>query len=388
MSIKKRKICVFSGKRGGFGAYLSLMSLIEKDPDLELQILLGDMHVSAEFGKTVDEARKFFPNATIEIVKMGSGRGDTSLIRAENLGVAMTKSAQILEKIKPDIVLVHGDRGEHLMVAFAALNLGIPITHTQGGEISGNIDDVQRHAITKIAHIHFPETEKAAQRIRLLGEEDWRIHVVGSTYIDRIAKKMYPSFAEIRKKYDLSNNEDYFITLFHPDTFETRETNYLAMKSILESVEATDVRSFVVYPCSDPGYEGVIKAIEEKRDSKNFMIYKNIENLDFLSLMSGAKLIIGNSSGALNEAPYFYLPAINIGKRQLGRDREENIIDCEPNTISISEAIKFALSNNFKSKISKCGYRLGDGCAGEKIISILKSVKINEMLLRKKLAEK
>lgn len=382
----KRKICVFSGKRGGFGAYVSLMQLIENDSDLELQILLGDMHASVEFGKTFDEVRRFFPSATIEIIEMGTGRGDTPLIRAENLGQAMIKSAQVLEKLKPNIVLVHADRGEHLMVAFAALNLGLVVAHTQGGEISGNIDDIQRHAITKLAHIHFPETQKAATRILFLGEESWRIYIVGSLYIDRIYKKMYPPIFETQKKYGLLPKESYFMILFHPDTFETKGANYRTMSSILESVEPIGIRSFVVYPCSDPGYEGVVAAIEKKRGNENFMIYKNIDNLDFLSLMSEAKLMIGNSSGALNEAPYFRLPAINIGNRQHGRDREENVIDSEPNTKSISKAIKFALKNGgFKSQLSSCGHRLGDGEAGEKILQVLKFIKIDEHLIKKQL---
>ncbi len=165
MNTIKRKICVFSGKRGGFGAYVPLMQAIENDPKLSLQIVLGDMHTSKKFGRTADEVRKFFPNARIRLLEMGAGRGDTPLIRAENLGACMQEAARVLHALKPDILLVHGDRGEHLMVAFAALNLGIPIAHTQGGEVSGNIDDIQRHAISKLAHVHFPETKEAALRL-------------------------------------------------------------------------------------------------------------------------------------------------------------------------------------------------------------------------------
>src|SRR3989344_1288539 len=235
---KKRKICAFSGKRGGFGAYVPLMRLIEDDPELDQQKLLGDMHASKEFGNTVEEAKKFFPKSQLEIIEMGAGRGDTPLIRAENLGTALNKAAGILERIRPDIVLVHGDRGEHLMVAFAALNLGIPVAHTQGGEMSGNIDDIQRHAISKLAHLHFPETKTAAKRIEKLGEEKWRIHIVGSVYIDRIAKKMYTSNAEARKKYGLSPAEKYFLVICHPDTYEKSDSNYRMAKELLAAVRS------------------------------------------------------------------------------------------------------------------------------------------------------
>jgi len=382
----KRTICAFSGKRGGFGAYLPLMQLIAKDPNLQLQILLGDMHASTEFGKTVDEARRFFPDAQIEIIEMGAGRGDSPLIRAENLGLCLEKTPGILQRLKPDIVLVHADRGEHLMVALAALNFGIPVAHTQGGEVSGNIDDIQRHAISKLAHLHFPETETAANRIKSLGEEPWRIHVVGSTYIDRIAKKMYTPLASAKKKYALTPSEEYYIAILHPDTFETPEKNYAAAKAMFDALKKTGKKTLITYPCSDPGYQEIIKAIEEIKNDSQFLIHKNIDNLDFLGLMSGAKALVGNSSSALVETPYFKLPAINIGQRQIGRDREENVIDAQPTETAISNALAFAEKDaGFQKKLAQCGYRLGDGQAAEKIINVLKTVSLDEKLLRKKL---
>ncbi len=382
----KRKICVFSGKRGGLGAFLPLMRLIENDPGLKLQILLGDMHASKEFGETIQEAEKFFPASQIAVINMGTGRGDSVLIRAENLGICLQKAAGILNQLKPDIILVHADRGEHLMVAFAALNLGIPIAHTQGGDVSGNIDDIQRHAITKLAHLHFPETKSAAERIEKLGEEKWRIHVVGSTYIDRIVKKMYTPAKEARKKYGLSDDDDFFIVLMHPDTFLDKAENYYQAKAVLEAVGGFGRKAIIIYPCSDPGYQGVINAIEETRQNPQFMIFKNIENLDFLGLMSEASAIVGNSSAALVEAPYFQLPAINIGKRQMGREREDNVVDAPADPQRIGKKIRHVLMDQrFKKKLALCGRRLGDGMASERIVKTLKGVELNGELFRKRL---
>lgn len=381
-----RKVCLFSGKRGGLGAYLPLMHLIQADPELELQVLLGDMHASTQFGRTLDEAKKFLPNAHLELIEMGSGRGDTPRIRAENLGVCLQKAAGILERLGPDIILVHGDRGEQQIVAFAALNLGIPVAHTQGGEISGNIDEIQRHAITKLAHIHFPETSHAAWRIKMLGEEEWRIFVVGSTYIDRIAKGMYTDCSVAKKRYGLKDSDEYFIVIFHPETDEARETNYHYMQTILASIESFNVRVIVVYPCSDPGYEGILQAITEQKDNRKFLMFRNIDNLDFLGLMSGAQAIVGNSSAALIEAPYFKLPAINIGKRQMGRDREENVVDAQATLPSIREKIEFVLNDqHFHSRLGKCGYRIGDGQASEKILKVIKNIPVDAKLLQKRL---
>lgn len=376
---------MFSGKRGGFGAYLPLMQLIEKDIDLELQIILGDMHTSDEFGETAQEVKIYFPGALIKSIIMGTGRGDSCRVRVENLGLFLQQVGAALEELKPDILMVHGDRAEHLVMATATVHFNIVVAHTQGGETSGNVDDTLRHAITKLAHIHFPETEKSALKIAALGEESWRIHAVGSLYIDRIFKKMYTLPEEVKTKYGLSAGDDYAIVMYHSDTYETAEANYLAMQWLLSAVGLLSVRSVIVYPCSDPGYKAVIRAILEIKDNhpQQYLVYKNIDNLDFLGLMAGAKAMIGNSSSAFVEAPYFKLPAVNIGNRQRGRDREENVIDCRTNFTDINAAIGKALSSDFASSISNCGYRLGFGNASEKILEIIKSVNIDERLLRK-----
>lgn len=380
--MKKRKICVFSGKRGGLGAYSELINLLEKDSNLELQLLLSDMHASPQFGKTMIEAKKLFPTAKIEVMDIGTGRGDSAVIRAENLGLCLTKGAAILNKLKPNLVLVHADRGEHLMIAFAALSLNIPIAHTQGGESSGNIDDVQRHAITKLAHIHFPETKQAASVIKALGEEPWRIHVVGSIYIDRIIKKRFTDPKKSAIKYAWP--DDFLITIYHPETMKTSQENYEDMKSILKAVKITGLKSVVLYPCSDPGYEGIIKAIKEVRSDPNFKIYKNIENLDFLGLMSAAHVMVGNSSGALVEAPYLKLPAVNIGHRQTGRSRSTNVVDSSHDVSEIAQKIKHVLNNSdFKHKLKNIKPHLGDGRASEKIVKILKEIKLDRKLLEK-----
>lgn len=383
----QKTICVFSGKRGGFGAYVPLMRLLEADPDFKLQILLGDMHASAEFGRTADEARSMFPKSRIELIEMGAGRGDTPLIRAENLGAALAKGAGLLAAMKPDIVMVHADRGEHLVIALAAINLGIPVAHSQGGEVSGNIDDIQRHAITKLAHIHFPETEEAAERIRGLGEESWRINTVGSLYIDRIVKRIYTSPEEARKKYGLGSDERYSIIILHPDTYFTRDENEQMAEAVFGAAKESGLSWLATYPCSDPGYEGVIAALERRENDAQFRIYKNIGNLDFLGLMAEAELMLGNSSSALVEAPYFKLPALNVGKRQIGRDREENVVDVEPHREAIAEKIKFVLEDAaYRAGLERCGRRLGDGHASEKILKILRALAIDERLMRKRLA--
>lgn len=382
----QRKICVFSGKRGGFGAYVPFMNLVSDDPELELQIFLSDMHASRAFGYTADEARAMYPDTTIEVVDMGTGANDSPVRRAENLGTCLQKCARILEHLDPDIIVVHGDRGEHLEIALAALHLGLPVAHSQGGDVTGNIDDILRHAITKLAHVHFPETADAAERITKMGEDDWRIHTIGSLYIDRIVKKLYTPWKTVKEKYGLADDEQYFIVIFHPDTFETKETNRKHMEAILSAVPGTGKRAFVIYPCSDPGYEGILEAIDGVKGNTRFLTHKNIDNLDFLALMERAEALIGNSSCALIEASYFKLPAINIGNRQMGRGREENVVDVQPIKEDIAAAFECVRTDSaYRNTLSKCGYRLGDGTASERMLAVLKNLDIDKRLLQKRM---
>jgi UDP-hydrolysing UDP-N-acetyl-D-glucosamine 2-epimerase len=380
-----RQICLFSGKRGGYGAYVPLMRLIDADPALELLILLGDMHGSPEFGHTVDEVKADFPQAELELVEMGTGRGDSALVRAENLALCLSKAAKILERRRPDVVLVHGDRGEHLMVAFAALNLGIAVAHTQGGDRSGNIDEVQRHAITKLAHVHFPETEAAAERIRRLGEDGWRVHVVGSTYVDRIVQGLYVPPAAARKALGLGPNEPFLLGIVHPETFLDREANRRQAEAVLDGLEATGLRSVVTYPCSDPGYEGVLEDLHRRAENAAFVLRPNVESDTYLGLMAAAEALVGNSSAGLVEAPYFRLPAVNVGFRQEGRERDPNVVDVPSEAAAITAAITHVREPGFRA-VLQAGSRLGDGHASERILEVLRSLRLDDRLLRKHIA--
>ncbi|MBI1975613.1 MAG: UDP-N-acetylglucosamine 2-epimerase (hydrolyzing) [Candidatus Vogelbacteria bacterium] len=384
---RPRTLCVFSGKRGGLGAYVKLMRLIEDDSELRLQILLSDMHASATFGRTADEARKLFPKARIEVLDMGTGVCDEPAARAENLGKCLSLAARALERLAPDIVIVHADRAEHLMVALAAIAQNIPVAHTQGGEISGNIDDTQRHAISKLAHIHFPETRKAAKILRALGEEPWRIHETGSVYVDRIVAKNYRDPRDACRKYRMPETGSFAIVIYHPETLKSREENYRDMRLILDELEYARLPAIIMYPCSDPGYDGIIRAIEEKKGSPLLHVHKNIEAFDFHGLLANASFIVGNSSSALVEAPYFKLPAINIGIRQIGRTRNINVLDITAGKKAIRAAINKCINDGaFRERIARARPHLGDGHASEKIIQILKKLSLDERLLEKKVA--
>jgi GDP/UDP-N,N'-diacetylbacillosamine 2-epimerase (hydrolysing) len=358
------------------------MRLLEADEQLELLVLLGDMHASDVFGATADEVRRALPGSRIEVIEMGAGRGDAPLVRAENLATCLSGAARVLERERPDVVLVHGDRGEHLMVAYAALQLGLVVAHTQGGERSGNVDELQRHAITKLAHVHFPETEVAAERLRRLGEDEWRIHVVGSTYVDRIVQRSFAHPAEARRSLGLGPDEPFLLAVVHPETYRSREENRELATEVFAGVAKTQLRTVVTYPCSDPGYDGIVDALRAL-DDERFVVRRNVDNDVYLGLMASAAALVGNSSAALVEAPYLRLPCVNVGDRQRGRERDGNVVDAEPRADEIAAAI--AEARALRSQLQPSN-RLGDGSASERIIDVLKGLEIGPRLVRKQLS--
>lgn len=376
----KRTICIVNGKRGGFNALLPTMKKIAQDPSLKLQVVLTDMHLSKMFGRTLDYAKKWIK--IDKIVDM-SQTGSSPRERTEALGRGLGGFAKVFFELKPDVVLLLGDRSETHTAAFAALQLRIPVAHTQGGEISGNIDGIQRHSITKLAHLHFTETKKAKEVVEKLGEESWRVHFVGAPYIDFIKQKLYTPEREVRKKFGFGPKEKFLVVLEHPVTTEP-EQSYEQMKKTLQAVKKTGLRAVVAYPCSDQGYQGVIDAIEEKIGDNQFSIHRNIPAENFIGLEACASALVGNSSAGIYEAPYVYCPTVNIGKRQEGRERENNIIDVPHDVEKIFQAIKKVASTDFKKRI-KPKKIYGDGRACERIVKVLKVVSLGKKLFEKKL---
>jgi len=378
-----RKICILSGKRGGFGSLIRTMRLINQDPGLELQLIVTDMHLSAQFGKTLVEVEKEFNVAGKVAMDQKNGNSEA---RSEAMGVCLRDMTKVIHDLKPDIFLCLGDRGETLVSVIAANNLRIPVAHIQGGDISGNLDEVFRHAITKMSHIHFPSTGDSAKRIEKMGEDMARIHVVGDTHLDLITNKMYTPNAIVRKQFNLGDDEKYVVVLQHSVNTEP-EKSYDQMSRTLEAVDRIGHKAVVVYPCSDQGYDGIVKAIEEHQDNSKFQIHKNIEAPDFLGLMSGAETLVGNSSSGIVETPSFKLPTVNIGKRQTGRLRDFNVWDAEGNSVEeIIGAIHYVTTNKeFKDSLENCGNIYGNGSAAEKIIKVLKEVELGDELFEKRM---
>lgn len=380
MAVAKRKIAVLTGKRGGFGAMLTLMQELERDPSMELQLIVTDMHLSPLFGRTVKEVEKWFTAIhKADLKQMGDSGEDRGLA----LGRAVGEMVKLLSKINPDILVLLGDRGEVLAAATAALELNIPVAHILGGDVAGNRDGIRIHAITKLAHLHFPANTDAYKRILKLGEEKWRVFNFGSTYIDRALEKEYTPEDAVRTKFGLGK-EPYLLCIQHPTTMREGRS-FEEATAVYEALSRFGMRSIIIWPCSDQGYKGVLRALDAYTDCPYFSVHKNIEAVDFWGLMAGASLMVGNSSSGLMETPYFTLPAVNIGHRQDGRARDTNVLSVlEPTPEKILAAMRKALSPAFKKNM-KNHFVFGRGGAGKKIARVLKEIPLGASLLEKKI---
>ena len=375
-----RHIAVLTGKRGGYGAMKPMLKLIDADPALKLSLIVTDQHTNPNFGATMAEVEKDFEIVAAVDMEQRDGGGQA---RAQAIGVCLTKMAQVLKDLRPDILLLYGDRGEVIGTAIAALHLGIPIAHLQGGDISGNIDELIRHAVTKLSHLHFASNLESATRILKLGEEPWRVYVVGDNHIDQIVARDYTDEETLRQRYAIAPLEKPIIVLQHPETTRKRD-NYADMQGTVEAVLSLGRRTLIIYPCSDQGYEEVVRAIEMGRGLPGVSIHHNIEAEDFWGLLSMAAVLVGNSSAGLIETPYLHIPAINLGKRQKGRRRAENVISSEFGKEAVAACLEKALNDpEFARSVQQCSQPFGDGQAYKRIVAALKTISLDEKLLNK-----
>jgi len=372
-----RKILYVSGTRAEYGLMRETLFAIRKNPALKIEVAATGMHLMSRFGSTLKEIKKDgFKTHPIAVVY----KKDNCESMVDFLGKFIPAFLEKVKRIKPDVIFVQGDRMETLGGAIVGTYLGIPVCHTHGGDTTSTADEITRHAVTKLAHIHFPATKKSAERIIKMGEDSWRVHIVGAPGLDSILKTGIFPRQETAKRFDLNLSKPILIALQHPAAAEdVRET--------MEAIKELKCQAVVIYPSADPGSSKVIKAIERYRKYSFVRIYKNITHKDYLSLMGIANAMIGNSSSGIIETPSFHLPAVNIGCRQAGRERAGNVIDVECKKERILGAVKKALfDSKFKKKVKKIKNPFGDGKAGERIAKVLAQVRINEKLLNKKIA--
>ena len=378
---KRRKIAIIAGSRGEYGYYRPIIKEIEKRPNLDYGIVACNMHLLDSFGESIKEISR--DKLKIESVIHNTLDGYNHITMAKSLGVFMIQLPEILKQMGADMILIAGDRGEQLIGAIVGAHLYIPTAHIQGGELSGNIDGVARHAITKFAHIHFAANEDAARRVLSLGEEPHRVHNVGAPMLDELVGGFITPAAQIYKKFNLKKGEPIIIFVYHSTTEELSSLES-QMNEIMPAVSKFGYQTVVILNNSDAGSKIIRRKILEHK--KSFMtLYPNVKRQNYAGLLNVASAIVGNSSSGILEAPTFALPAVNIGNREHGRLQGANVINVGYDSKEIEVAIRKALNPKFKERLKKMPNPYGDGKSSKRIVDILESVPIDDELLIKRI---
>jgi len=380
---KKRKILVITGSRGEYGYIRPLIQLMNESDTIESEVLATNMHLLPEFGNSL--SRFHIDNIPVEHKIYMALSGFTNASMVKSLGVFMLSIGDILFNNPPDIILLAGDKGEQLIAAIAGAHMNIPVAHIQAGELSGNIDGMSRHAITRFTHIHFAANEDAETRLINMGEEHFRIFKVGASQLDEFFQNSITSPEVIAKKYSLDLEKPILLVVQHPVT-EQAALSGEQMKTTMKAITSLGHQSIIIYPNNDAGSISVQECIMANQNI-NMKIERNVSRETYGGLMNVASAIVGNSSSGIIEAPSFQLPAINIGRRQKDRFQGKNVINVEnhENIEKIEKAIRKALSREFKESLKNLENPYGDGKSCSRILKILETIPLNEKLLFKKI---
>ena len=378
----KQKISITTGTRSEYGILRELIKEISKSKKLELYLLVTGMHLSKKFGYTINEIKKDkIPiHAKIKMIPSGNTPYDMSV----SLGKGIVGFSKIFKKIKPDLNVVLGDRDEALASALAASHMNIPNAHIHGGEISQGIDEYNRHAITKISNIHFAATKKSKERIIKMGENRRNVILTGSPSIDEIKMSKISSKHELEKKYLVDLDKPLFLLIQHPVTTEFEKSG-LQIKMTLDALSKLKNQTIAILPNSDAGNQQIINQLRIFSKKCNFLkVFPNLPRNDYLGFLRHCSALIGNSSSGLIEGSYLHTPVVNIGIRQLGREKDVNVIDVPIFSKSlILNALKKSLKK--KNKKIKNSSIYGTGNASKKIVQYLETIPINPQMIRKKL---
>ena len=369
-----RKVCVVIGSRANYSSIKSAMRAIAAHPALELQVVVGASALLDRYGAVVDliEQDGFKAVARVHMLI----EGETPATMAKSTGLGLLELPTIFDQIAPDFVLTIGDRFETMATTLAAAYMNIPVAHTMGGEVSGTIDESIRHAVTKFAHVHFPASREARERIIRLGEREEDVHMVGCPRIDLVAEILAgPADGLDTHLFDtgvgerLDVGKPFVLLSQHPVTTEYGEGER-QITATLEAVRDVGLPAVVLWPNADAGSDDVARGIRKWRERKldaGMHFFKNLPVATYVRLMRQAACLVGNSSSGIREGAYIGTPTVNIGSRQDMRERGANVVDAAPERAAIAAAMRRQVTHGRYA--SEPIY--GDGHAGERIAEIL-----------------
>ncbi len=381
-----RKIGVITTSRADYSSSRPILKAIHDDSDLELLLYVAAMHLAPQFGLTIKEIEADgFPIAEkVDMLLVG----DTPISIAKSIGVGVLGFADALNRSRPDILLILGDRFELLSAASAALAMGIPLAHLSGGELTeGAIDNQVRYALTHLSHLHFVAMESHARRLRRCGEESWRIIVTGEPALDQLHKLCYLDQEKLESELGLELVSPVLVVTFHPATISETPVDE-QVSPILAAIEGLPGTMIFTCPNVDTGYSQVLERIEAfVAEHPRAYLFASLGYLKYYSLLAIADVMVGNSSSGIWESPSFALPVVNIGERQEGRKRASNVIDVGYDAKAILETIQHALEPDFRASLAGLKNPYGDGRAVERIIVALKEVPLDHRIFKKRFVE-
>lgn len=379
---KGRKIAVVTTSRADFGHLYWTLKDLQDNSEIDLKLIALGAHFSPEFGNTFKEieADGFTINESVECLISS----DSDVGMAKTIGVATLGLADVLGRMRPDLLLLIADRYEMLAPASAALALRIPIAHIEGGDVSeGAIDDAVRNALTKMSHLHFTTSENSRLRVLAMGEETWRVHRVGSPSLDNLRRRKLFSQKEIETDLQIDLDQKTVVVAYHPVTLSS--DTVAESDEVFAALEKIPHQIVFCYPNSDAGSHQLIERAKTFcQNRQNAHLFVNLNHLKYWSLLKYSDLLLGNSSSGIMETASLELPTINIGIRQKGREQPLNIIDSIPKQKSILQAVDIGLSENFRNSLAGMINPYGDGHASERIVKILSKTPLGEKLLIKR----
>lgn len=367
-----RKICVITGTRAEYGLLRWVMQGIKDDPELTLQVIATGMHLSPEFGLTYREIEKdgFQIDRKVEML----ASSDTPVGIAKSMGLGTIGFADALNELKPDLIVVLGDRFEIFSAVASALVARIPVAHLHGGETTeGAFDEALRHSITKMSHLHFVAAEEYRQRVIQLGEQPERVFLVGGLGIDNIKRLKLLDRAELEASIDFQLGAKSLLITFHPVTLETSTAEDQMAELLAALAELKDTQLVFTMPNADTDGRALIKMVQQfVAQHPNARAYTSLGQLRYLSCIAQVDGVVGNSSSGLAEVPSFKKGTINIGDRQRGRLQAASVINCEPTRQSIDAALKKLYTADFQVSLSPVRNPYGEGGASEQVVKTIK----------------
>jgi GDP/UDP-N,N'-diacetylbacillosamine 2-epimerase (hydrolysing) len=371
-----RRVCYVTGSRADWGLMESSLKKIQAHPELYLEICVTGQHLVQKYGFTISDIEASeLPIAAKIPVRLDGAGGE---VMAHAIADELTGITKFFESNRPDVLLILGDRGEMLAAALSAIHLNIPVVHLHGGEFSGTVDDAVRHAISKLSHYHFTATDGAKNTLTCMGESPERIYVTGAPGLDGLMEHHYPSREALCETWGLVTQKPILLMLFHPVIQEISEATQQT-RALLEALAELDVQVLCFSPNSDAGGKEIEEVIDDFCTQPQFRKVTHMKRQEYLSWLSNADLLVGNSSSGIIEAASFNLPVLDIGTRQKNRERSANVVNVIAHKNNILEAVRNLIGLKKQNYINV----YGDGKAGDRIASLLASISLDNSILSK-----